>query len=112
MPVLAGPDVPVEACSRRHLARSSPVNVSHRPLLDPLAAGPLVVALALTLESVELLERGAVVPAAPAASPLVPVDGGAARMPDPDGDWANAEHASSAAAAAVQRTLSFMGVLL
>lgn len=76
MPVLPAPAelplVPVAACSCRHFVRSSPVSVSHRPLLDPVEAAPL---LAPTLVSDEVLERGAVVPAEPAASPLVPVDG-------------------------------------
>jgi hypothetical protein len=112
MPVLPAPEVPVEACSRRHFARSSPVSVSHRPLLDPAEAGPLAVPLAVTLDSEELGDRGAVVPAAPAASPLVPVEGVVVPMPEPDWICAKAGHASSAAAVAVQSSLSFMEMLL
>ena len=124
MPVLPAPDVPVEACSRRHFARSSPVSVSQSPLVVPVEAAPLVAPLAVTLESDELLERGAVVPAEPAASPLVPVegvvvleDGASVRLPvvepmlEPDWVCAKAENVSRAAAA-VQRISSFMVMLL
>jgi hypothetical protein len=99
--------------------------VSQSPLLDPVGAAPLVAPLAVTLESEELLDRGAVVPAAPAASPLVPVDGvvvlaGGALpllpalepMPDPDWVCAKAEKASSAANVAAQIVVRFMEMLL
>jgi hypothetical protein len=112
MPVLPAPDVPVEACSRRHLARSSPVRVSQRPLLDPVGAAAREAPLAPTLESEESGDRGAVVPAAPAASPLVPVEGPVVPMPEPDCVCATAENASRAAAVAVHSILSFMEKLL
>jgi hypothetical protein len=45
MPVLPAPAepvlgavVPVEACSCKHFARSSPIRVSQRPLLGPIGA--------------------------------------------------------------------------
>jgi hypothetical protein len=134
------PLAPVAACSCRHLARSSPISVSHLALasVEPvLLAAPL----APTLVSDEPGERGAVVPAAPAASPLVPVDGAVVAPPEgvatepagwswlldepaaglplvpppmlePDWVWAMAENASSAAAVAAQRMFSFMEMLL
>ena len=63
--------VPVLACSRRHFMRSSPINVSQRPLLGAVAPGPLTTPLVPTLVSGL---RGAVLPA-PALSALVPVEG-------------------------------------
>ena len=119
VPVLAPPPlVPVAACSLRHFVRSSPVSVSHRPLLLPAGAGPGVAPLAPTLvvpvAVVVSEERGAVVPAEPAVSALVPVDGVVALMPESERmlepDWVCAkpalENARSAAAVAVQRVLS------
>jgi hypothetical protein len=122
LPVLLEPPlVPVEACSRRHFMRSSPVSVSHRPL----PAAPLVPTLVEPVELVVPEERGAVVLAEPAVSALVPVDGEALSlvlplMPEPepilepDCVCANAalESASSAAAVAAQRDFSSMVLLL
>src|SRR5688572_1853257 len=126
MPVLPAPAeplplAPAAACSCRHLARSSPSSVSHLALasVEPVL---LVAPLAPTLVSDEL-ERGAVVPAAPALSPLVPVEGGVeveaggcswvleVLLPEPMLEpevCAKAENASSAAAVAAQRVFSFM----
>ncbi|MGH8742154.1 MAG: hypothetical protein ACREUN_14640 [Burkholderiales bacterium] len=121
------PLAPAAACSCRHLVRSSPVSVSHLALasVEPVL---LVAPLAPTLVSEELGERGAVVPAAPAASPLVPVEGapvapeGVALEPalplvpppmlEPDWVCANAENVRSAAAVAAQRVFSFMEIVL
>ena len=124
VPLLLAP-VPVEACSRRHFMRSSPVSVSHGAL--ELPAAPLVPTLGEPLELVSE-ERGAVV-LEPAVSALVPVEGevlGEALslvlplMPEPeptvepDCACANAvlESASSAAAVAAQRVFSSMVLLL
>ena len=75
MPVLPGPAVPVEDCSRRHFWRSSPSRVSQRPL-DELPGAALVAPLVPTLEpELESSDRGLVVPPAPAESALVPVEG-------------------------------------
>jgi len=110
--LLAPPLVPVAACSFRHFVRSSPVNVSHRPLVRSVAAAPLVAPLVPTLVvPVELVvseERGAVLLAAPAVSALVPVDGVLLLMPElepmPEPDWVCAkvavENARRAAAVA------------
>src|SRR5687768_11829638 len=126
MPVLPAPAeplplAPVAACSCRHFARSSPSSVSHLALasVEPVL---LVAPLAPTLVSEEL-ERGAVVPAAPALSPLVPVEGAVeleaggcscvleVLLPEPMLEpevCAKADDASSATAVAAQRVFSFM----
>jgi hypothetical protein len=113
--LLEPPVVPVEACSRRHFMRSSPVSVSHRPL----PAAPLVPTLVEPEELVVSEERGAVVPAEPAVSALVPVEGLVPPlMPEPepilepDCAYAALESASSAAAVAAQRDFSSMVLLL
>jgi hypothetical protein len=81
MPVLPGPAVPVAACSRMHLARSSPIRVSQRPLLGPVAPAPLDAPLVPTL----LSEERGLVPKVPAVSPLVPVEGKVSRAALPLG---------------------------
>jgi len=57
-------------------------------------------------------ERGAVVPAIPAASPLVPVEGPRAPMFEPDCSCATAGSDNRAAAVAAKRSFGFMGMLL
>jgi hypothetical protein len=95
--------------------RSSPVSVSQSPLVRVGAAGvlaPLVPTLVSGDDSVEG-ERGAVVPAIPAVSPLVPVEGPrGAPMFEPDCSCPKAGCDKSAAAASTKRSLGFMGVLL
>src|SRR5688572_10075478 len=49
-PVLPAPALPVAACSRWHLRRSSPVSVSHRPL-ERLGVDGLIAPLMPTLVS-------------------------------------------------------------
>ncbi|TAK86976.1 MAG: hypothetical protein EPO20_05850 [Betaproteobacteria bacterium] len=113
--------VPVEACSRRHFRRSSPVSVSQRPLERvgaELLVAPLAPTLGVPLELVVSEERGAVVPAAPALSALVPVEGGdmprSERMIEPDWLCANValESATSAAAVAMKTVFSSIALLL
>jgi hypothetical protein len=95
--------------------RSSPVSVSQSPLVRVGAAGvlaPLVPALVSGDDSVEG-ERGAVVPAIPAVSPLVPVEGPrGAPMFEPDCSCATAGSDNRAAAVAAKRSFGFMGMLL
>src|SRR5215212_7853853 len=132
MPVLPGPAVPVDVCSRMHLARSSPVRLSQRPVLGPAAPAPLTAPLVPTL----LSEKRGLVPWVPAVSPLVPVDGRVSRAALPPGlpvpgPWtglplfwmpmlepvwgacANAadDNAKTAAAVAVSKKCGFMQLL-
>jgi hypothetical protein len=127
--LLEPPALPVEACSRRHFMRSSPVSESHDLLEVPLAAeslaAPLVPALVEPAGPVVSEERGAVLLAEPALSALLPVEGVALSlvlplMPEPepivepDCVCANAtlESVSSAAAVPANRVFRSMVLLL